>query len=70
MDGHLVFQSTAGLDMVVLKEEDDPFTDFCHDMSTPGVDYVPFTNTSNLVQAMKALYQAIKTISIINLAGE
>ena len=61
------FPYLLGLDMVVLKEEDDPFTDFCHDMSTPGVDYVPFTNTSNLVQAMKALRSSDEySISMIN----
>ena len=61
------FPYLLGLDMVVLKEEDDPFTDFCHDMSTPGVEYIPFTNTSNLVQAMEALRSSDEySISIIN----
>ena len=61
------FVYLLGLDMVVLKEEDDPFTDFCHDMSTPGVEYIPFTNTSNLVQAMEALRSSDEySISIIN----
>ena len=33
----------------------------------PGVDYVPFTNTSNLVQAMKALWSSDEySTSIIN----
>ena len=45
--------------MVVLKEEDDPFTDFCHDMSAQRLRYVPFTNTSNLVQAMEALRSSV-----------
>ena len=31
------FPYLLGLDMVVLKEEDDPFNDFCHDMSTQAL---------------------------------
>ena len=61
------FAYLLGLDMVVLKEDLNPFTDFCQDMSTPGVDYVPFTNTSNLVEAMEALRSSDEySISIIN----
>jgi hypothetical protein len=49
------FLYLLGLNMVVLKENSNPYTDFCYDMSLEGVEYIGFTNTTNLINRIEYL---------------
>ena len=49
------FLYLLALNMVVVKEMSNPYTDFCYDMSVEGVDFIGFVNTSNLISNIEYL---------------